>query len=154
MHLLLRVKLHPELQRLLVRPADRRMRAKPSRSGPMTTLAAHAVADVKRLRAFRWRRVNCVASQAFWRTIRRGQAQNLGHTHGDRSAQHRIGARMFVFRHPGAVFVLPDSRLRHRTNAAVARGRTASPRANVLHRRRGLCCSFGGLALGKASPGG
>lgn len=141
---------HSQLQRLLMRPSDRGMRPKPRRRRPVATFAAHAIADIKRSSALRCGSINRVARQAFRCGVCRSQSEDFRHARRHGPAQHRVGARVLVLCHPCAVFVLPNARLRHWPDAAVARRRAAAARTHVLNRRCGLRGRFISAVL---SPG-
>ena len=77
---------HSKIERLLVFPVARRMRAQPGRRRPVTILAANAVSEVEGARALFLRNVQSMTGQAPGSSVRLGKSQNFRH-----AGSHWIG---------------------------------------------------------------
>ena len=133
---------HAEFRLLLGRlilPILDRVRPQPARSRTVTTLATHAVVQVKSLGALLgWNRER-VTGQAFLVLLRwRLQIQDAADAQRDVIGKHLIGARMFVLSGPDAVLVLRNVGDLFGLNAAVATAGSAASGAVVFSDRRSL----------------
>lgn len=86
------------------------MLSQPAGRRAVAGLAAHPVIQLKNLRALFDRNVKRVAEQTLRGLVGRPDIQNPADAQRHRIRQHRESTRVLVLRHPGAVFVLQNSR--------------------------------------------
>ena len=124
---------HSQRNRFLVCPLSLRMRPEPRRRRAVAIFAGNSVRYFKRPPALSDGRIECVARQTFRRIFRFGaQLQDTRHALTNVPGQRLVRLAVLILNNPRGVFVLQDAAIGHRLHAAMATGRRARARADVL----------------------